>query len=99
MRFFSPGQFVTAAHIFFSYNAFICGEILQRSQTGFLCFFLLAAAKQRQVTLQSFGVNQPTCSVRVWILNHGVVKVALVKKKKGEIVLKMQPLRHLVYRN
>lgn len=71
--------------MFFSYNAFICGEILQGSQTGFLCFFLLAGAKQRQVTLQSFGVNQPTCSVRVWILNHGVVKVALVKKKRDRL--------------
>lgn len=65
----------------FSYNAFMHGEILQRSTTSFLCFLYLARAKQRQVTLQSFGVDQPTCPIRLRLLYDWEVKVALHKKR------------------
>lgn len=75
----------SAQHIC-SYNAVMCGEVLQRSTTGFLCFFLLAGGKQRQVILQSSGVDQPTCPTRLWILNDWEVKGSL-DKKEGSVAV------------
>lgn len=81
----------------FSYNAFVCGEVLQRSTTGFLYFFLLARAQQRQVTLQSFGVDQPACPTRLWILNDWEVKVALDKKRNRLSSTCLCPLTSVQY--
>lgn len=47
------------------YEAFLCSETLQYSTTGFPCFFSLARAKQKQVTLQGFGMKQPACPSRL----------------------------------
>lgn len=63
-----------------SYNAFICREVLQHPAAGLLRFFLLARFEQRQVRLQSFGVDKPTGPARVWVLNERKVKVTLEKR-------------------
>lgn len=63
-----------------SYNAFICREVLQHSAAGLLRFFPLARVEQRQVRLQSFGVDKPTSPARAGVLNDGKVKVTLEKR-------------------
>lgn len=60
-----------------SYNALVSGEVLQGSTAGLQGVFSLAGPQQRQVTLHSLGVEEPTCSFRMLLLHHGVVKVTL----------------------
>ena len=76
------GLSVTVEHIFITYNAVICGKVVQGSTAGFLCFVLLARFKQRQVTLQRFGVDQPTCLCGLGVLNEWKVKMLLRWKKR-----------------
>lgn len=78
----------------FAYNAFTCGEVLQRPTAGFLCFFPLARLKQRQVSLQRFGVDQPARPTGLWILSDREVKVTLGRIKNRPSVCPL-PLVHV----